>query len=181
MTEPILIEDYDPRWPECFELLRSRLASALGSLAAAIEHIGSTAVPALAAKPVLDIDILLSSDSARAPAITKLGALGYAHRGDLGVSGREAFRAPAGDFPHHLYVCPPDSTEYQRHIAFRDYLRRHRDDANAYAELKRSLAARFRDDREEYTRAKAEFVEQILAKSELCAREHFAASNRIVS
>lgn len=161
MSSRINIADYDSRWPEQFETLRSRIAAALGDLAIAIEHIGSTAVPGLAAKPIIDIDVLMRLD-AHLPLVTsKLALLGYDHQGDLGVPGREAFRAPPDDFRHHLYVCRPDSQEYRRHIAFRDYLRTHPKDANAYASLKRSLADKFGDQREAYNQAKSQFVEQI--------------------
>jgi GrpB-like predicted nucleotidyltransferase (UPF0157 family) len=156
-----MIADYDPRWPEQFGTLRSRIAAALGDLAIAIEHIGSTAVPGLAAKPVIDIDVLMRSDADLSLVTSKLALLGYDHRGDLGIPGREAFRTPPDDFPHHLYVCPSDSREYRRHIAFRNYLRTHPNDANAYASLKRSLAEKFGDQREAYNQAKSQFVEDI--------------------
>lgn len=162
MPDPVIIEDYDPHWPQLFEMLRSRIAAALGELAISIEHVGSTAVPGLAAKPIIDIDVLLRSTSDLPVVIRKLGYLGYEHRGDLGVSGREAFRIKSDAVRHHLYVCPPDSREYERHVAFRNYLRTHPADANAYALLKRELASRFRNDREAYNQAKSEFVERIL-------------------
>lgn len=162
---PVVIEDYNPLWPAQFETLRSRLATALNSLALAIEHVGSTAVPGLAAKPIIDTDVLLRLRDDLPPAIAALASIGYEHRGDLGITGREAFQAPAGNFYHHLYVCPPDSPEFRRHIAFRDHLRTHPVDASAYAHLKRELALRFRDDREAYNNAKREFVEGILRKS----------------
>lgn len=165
MTGPIIIEDYNPFWPERFQMLRSRIAAALGPLATAIEHVGSTAVPGLAAKPVIDIDILLRSPADLPVAIEKLFALGYQHEGDLGMPGREAFRAPLHDVPHHLYACSPDSGEYARHIAFRDYLRSHRDDADAYAKLKRKLAQQYRTDREAYTKAKGEFINTVLQRA----------------
>jgi GrpB-like predicted nucleotidyltransferase (UPF0157 family) len=107
MTAPITIEDYDPLWPEKFETLRSRIAQVLNELATAIEHVGSTAVPGLAAKPIIDVDILLRSATDLPIVCTRLGSLGYEHRGDLGVAGREAFRTPPGQIPHHLYTCTP--------------------------------------------------------------------------
>lgn len=161
VADPVVIVDYNPLWPEQFEALRSRLANILHGQTMAIEHVGSTAVPGLAAKPILDIDVLLKSADHLSRSIAALSSIGYCHRGDLGVAGREAFRAPAGDLRHHLYVCP-DNREYQRHIAFRDYLRSHHLEANAYASLKRELAVRFRDDRQAYNNAKSEFVERIL-------------------
>jgi GrpB-like predicted nucleotidyltransferase (UPF0157 family) len=80
--------------------------------------------------------------------------------------GREAFRTPPGDLPHHLYVCPSGSPECSRHISFRDYLRTHPADANRYASLKRELIRKFGDDREAYTQAKSEFITEILRRAE---------------
>lgn len=166
MTAPIMIiiEDYNPFWPQQFETLRLRVAQALGPLAVSIEHVGSTAVPGLASKPTIDVDVLLRSADDLRVATDRLFLLGYLHRGDLGIPGREAFRAPLHDVPHHLYVCSPGYGEYERHIAFRDHLRNHPDDAKAYAALKRELARRYRNDREAYTEAKSGFVNSILER-----------------
>lgn len=162
MPGPIVIADYDPEWPDLFKKLRVAIASVLGDLAAAIEHVGSTAVPGLAAKPVIDIDVLLASADDLPRAIERLALLGYVHRGDLGVTGREAFSQPLGQPAHHLYVCPPDSIEYRRHIAFRDHLRAYPESARLYGELKRILGAEFRHDREKYNTGKTEFVNNLL-------------------
>lgn len=133
-------------------------------MTAAIEHVGSTAVPGLAAKPIIDMDVLLISATDLQLVIAKLACVGYEHRGDLGVAGREAFRTPPNDLPHHLYVCPSGSAEYRRHISFRDHLRTHPTDANSYASLKRELVRKFGDDREAYTKAKSTFVAEILRR-----------------
>jgi GrpB-like predicted nucleotidyltransferase (UPF0157 family) len=174
MSDPVIIADYDRHWPEQFELLRSRIGAALGPLASAIEHVGSTAVPGLAAKPILDIDVLLHSASGFPQAIQHLGSLGYQHQGDLGVPGREAFRRPPHDIPHHLYVLGPESREYIRHIRFRNHLRANPEDARAYERLKRRLAQQYRDNREVYGQAKTQFVEAILRRAN--AREHSPAA-----
>lgn len=181
MTAPITLEDYDPRWPHQFEALRSRIAPALGPLAAAIEHIGSTSVPGLAAKPIIDLDILLRSHAGLADVIKTLASLGYQYLGDQGVRGREAFRSPASDFPHHLYVCLPDSEEYRRHLAFRNHLRTHPQEASAYANLKRTLAQLHAADRESYTLAKTEFIEEILNRDRPAAAEHFPPAQRTLT
>lgn len=165
-TSPLIIADYDPAWPQQFETLRSRIAPALGSLAKAIEHVGSTSVPGLAAKPVIDLDVLLRSRGDLRDAIAALAALGYKHRGDLGVPDREAFQSPPGDIQHHLYVCPPDSKEYARHLAFRDSMRSHPEQGRDYALLKRKLVVEFAFDREGYNRAKTSFVEEVLLRVE---------------
>lgn len=162
---PVIIQDYDPLWPQLFERLRLRLAGVLEGVAGAIEHVGSTSVPGLAAKPIIDIDVLLMSSSDLPRAIARLASIGYVHRGDLGITGREAFRAPLEEAPHHLYVCPPGNTAYMEHISFRDYLRSHQNDAEAYAELKRNIAGKFKNDREAYNGAKSEFVRRILRRA----------------
>ena len=179
MSDPIIIEDYDPRWPEQFELLRSRISRCLGTLATAIEHVGSTAVPGLAAKPIIDIDVLLHSAADLPEAITRLATLGYEHRGDLGVTGREALRAPSNDVPHHLYVHRPQSRECIRHITFRNHLRANPEDAQTYERLKRALAKEYRDDREAYNLAKTEFVEATLRRAN--ATEHSSFASRIIA
>src|ERR1700687_2280992 len=122
MANPVIILGYDPNWPGLFQSLRKRIAETLGGMAAAIEHVGSTAVPGLAAKPIIDIDVLLVSETMLPEAIDRIASLGYIHRGNLGIPEREAFFAPANDPPHHLYVCPSCSAEFRRHMAFRDYL-----------------------------------------------------------
>jgi len=170
MSGPIIIEDYDPRWPEQFELLRSRVAAKLGALTAAIDHIGSTAIPGLAAKPIIDIDVLLHSVADLPEAIRRLAILGYQHRGDLGVPGREAFHPPFNDLAHHLYLHGPESREYIRHITFRNHLRANPEDAQAYERLKRALAQEYRNNREAYNLAKTEFVEAILRAAALKSR-----------
>jgi len=165
VADLVIIEDYDPRWPQLFEALRSRVSASLAELATSIQHVGSTSVPGLAAKPIIDIDVVLRSADELPEVIRRLAGLGYEHEGELGVSGREAFRANAAAVQHHLYVCPPSSREYKRHVAFRDYLRSHPADAHAYALLKRELALKFGTDREEYNKAKSEFVQHILERS----------------
>jgi GrpB-like predicted nucleotidyltransferase (UPF0157 family) len=161
MENPVIVLAYDPNWPGRFQYLRKRIADALGGMAAAIEHVGSTAVPGLVAKPIIDIDVVLTLETRLPAAIERLAHLGYIHRGNLSVPEREAFRAPAGDPPHHLYVCPPCSAEFRRHMAFRNYLRAHPKDAKMYGDLKIALAERFREDRPAYNAAKTKFVEKL--------------------
>lgn len=165
MAEPVVIVDYDPGWADLFDALRSQMLSLLGDLAAGVEHVGSTAVPGLAAKPIVDLDMLLRSNADMPAAIRRLATGGYVHLGDLGVPGREAFATPPQSIPHHLYVCPPESPEYRRHLAFRNYLRSHNAEAAAYGDLKRGLAMQFRDDRAAYTDGKSAFVAEILRRA----------------
>lgn len=178
MSGATIVEEYDARWPQEFEKLRAQIAAVLGSLAAAIEHIGSTAVPGLAAKPIIDIDVLLKPDADFAQAVSALTSAGYEDRGDLGICGREAFLPPAESYPHHLYVCVSEAGEYQRHLVFRDHLRSHLKDVESYATLKRRLMREFEWDREAYTEGKSEFVEWILR---LARGEHSEHGERISS
>jgi GrpB-like predicted nucleotidyltransferase (UPF0157 family) len=157
MPDPIVIIDYSPAWPLEFERLRDRAAAAVGDIAIAIEHVGSTAVPGLAAKPVIDLVIVVEPDDLQA-AIDRLRTIGYIHQGNLGVEGREAFGVPAGEPRHHLYVSPIDSEELRAQVAFRDRLRADPVLANEYEALKRELAQRFSNDRVGYTDAKTAFV-----------------------
>jgi GrpB-like predicted nucleotidyltransferase (UPF0157 family) len=157
MPDPIVIVDYSPAWPLEFERLRDRAATAVGDIAIAIEHVGSTAVPGLAAKPVIDLVIVVDAEDVQA-AIDRLAVLGYLHQGNLGIEGREAFGVPEGERRHHLYVCPADSEELRAQLAFRDRLRADPALAAEYEALKRELARKFRDDRAAYTDAKAAFI-----------------------
>jgi GrpB-like predicted nucleotidyltransferase (UPF0157 family) len=162
MTNPVVV-DYDTSWLQAFERLRDRALLALGPVALAVEHVGSTAVPGLAAKPIIDMDVVIRSTADLPAAIAALAAVGYVHEGDLGIPGRDAFAWPPGEARHHLYVCPVDSPELRRHLAFRDYLRTHPDAARAYGDLKRTAAARHRGDRAAYMAAKDGLIRQLLA------------------
>jgi GrpB-like predicted nucleotidyltransferase (UPF0157 family) len=167
MSEPVVISEYDPDWPLRYEALRRPVAEALGGLAAQIEHVGSTSVPGLAAKPTIDMVVRLKSANDLPTVIERLARLGYEHEGDFGIVGREAFATPPGyaTHDHHLYVCASDWAGFGEQIAFRDYLRAHPDVARDYATLKRLLADKHRTDRTAYTDAKADFVREVLARA----------------
>jgi GrpB-like predicted nucleotidyltransferase (UPF0157 family) len=139
------------------------VAATLGPVAVAIEHIGSTAVPGLATKPIIDLDVVIANRADLPAVIQRLRPLGYHHGGDLGVPGREAFTSPAGAPPHHLYVCAVGTRTLDRHLAFRDALRADPAAADTYGDLKRTLATRLSHDRVAYTEAKSAFVERVLA------------------
>jgi GrpB-like predicted nucleotidyltransferase (UPF0157 family) len=158
----VSIQDYDPAWPEAFSKLAARVNAALGSLVVTIEHIGSTAVPGLAAKPIIDLDVVLASPADLPRAIRLLASIGYVHEGDLGIAGREAFRSPPGEPRHHLYVLATGATELRRHLAFRDALRASKDLRDRYSALKRSLADVYKDNRSDYTRGKTAFIFSIV-------------------
>jgi GrpB-like predicted nucleotidyltransferase (UPF0157 family) len=142
----IEVVDYDPSWPNTFESLRARLSPALADVALSIEHVGSTSVPGLAAKPIIDISIMVPENPDVPIGISRLATLGYIHRGDLGIKGREAFTNPDGLPRHNLYLCPRDSVALANHLALRNYLRTHPEAVREYGELKKRLAQRFPDD-----------------------------------
>lgn len=160
----IEIVDYDETWPAQFERLRSRLAEALGPVVLRIEHVGSTAVPGLAAKPKLDVDVVVATAREVAKAIEGLAEVGFEHQGDLGVPGREAFKGPDGGDLYHVYVCVEGMEPLREHLVFRDYLRSHPEAAADYVDLKRELAARFPADRDAYSRGKSAFVRSIVER-----------------
>ena len=170
---------YDPAWPDRFEALRHRIEPAVADIALAIEHVGSTAVPGLPAKPVIDLDVVVSRPD-MAEGIRRLADLGYEHRGDLGIPEREAFRPPRGLPRHHLYLCPADSRALANHLAVRDHLRRHEEDVRAYGELKQRLAQRYADDIDAYVEGKTAFLLDILRRSgfDPGALEEIEAMNR---
>jgi GrpB-like predicted nucleotidyltransferase (UPF0157 family) len=161
-----LVERYNPEWPRQFVMLHAFLGRNLAGTYHAIEHVGSTAVPGMVAKPVIDIDIVVRA-GAFERVKTYLEAIGYEHEGDKGIAGREAFRLAdaglAGALPrHHLYVLEADAEELRRHLAFRDYLRAHPEDVKRLSDLKWALAERFDNDLEAYVDGKAALVREIL-------------------
>src|ERR1700732_4656680 len=150
---------------DSFRGLRVKFSELLGNMVSAIEHVGSTSVPGLAAKPIIDLDVLLASAAYFPETIQRVATLGYEHEGDLGIAGREAFRAPPTLFAHHLYVCLPNCKEFRRHILLRNYLRSHPAEVSAYSNLKWILFARFANDRAGYIQGKADFVTQLVQRA----------------
>jgi GrpB-like predicted nucleotidyltransferase (UPF0157 family) len=159
-----VIRDYDATWPDQFSVLAVRVQTVLGMLALRVEHIGSTAVPGLAAKPVIDMDVVIGSPADLPEVIRRLGTLGYVHEGDIGIAEREAFRSPAGESRHHLYVLITGAAELRRHLAFRDALRADPAARDAYATLKASLVQKYGQDRQAYTQAKSAFISRIIQR-----------------
>jgi GrpB-like predicted nucleotidyltransferase (UPF0157 family) len=166
--DPVVIATYDPRWPQRFEVERASLADLFSGAGATIEHVGSTAVPGLGAKPKIDIMLgigVLHDVELRIPS---LASFGYEYVPELEVQlpERRYFRKPAeGERTHHLHCVTRPSEFWRRHLLFRDYLRAHPDDARAYFQLKQRLASEHRTDRVAYTAAKSEFIESILDKA----------------
>jgi len=156
----IAIAGYDPQWPRRFERERERIAAALGARALAIEHIGSTAVPGLAAKPVVDV-LVAVADPEDAALAGPLDAAGYELRVREGR--HRMFRTPARDV--HVHLWAQGDPEIARTLRFRDRLRSDAADRAAYERLKRELAAREWGDMNEYAEAKTPLIEEILARA----------------
>ena len=166
MGETVEVVEHDAAWPTEYERERARIADALGDLALAIEHVGSTAVPSLGAKPVIDILIGVRKFADSERCVRPLDELGYEYRGEAGVPGRIHFRKIIGGVrTHHLDIVEQGSDFWDRSILFRDYLRGHPKGAQEYYELKVRLAAQFADDYPGYTEAKSEFIEAVLVKA----------------
>jgi len=164
--QTIVVVDYDPDWPAAFERVRSRVWPVVSDIALAVEHVGSTSVPALAAKPVIDISVVVRGKADVPVAIERLATLGYVHRGNLGIEGREAFKNPAPSLDplpaHNLYLCPRDSPALLNHLAVRDYLRTHPDAAAEYGDLKKRLAELYPNDIDSYIDGKTDMLLRIL-------------------
>lgn len=159
MSDEIALHPYDPRWPALYEEERPRILAAVGALALAVAHVGSTAVPGLDAKPIVDIVLVVPSKDdfdAVSAALRPLGYLEWPY-----PEQRFHMKLVDGVRTHHVHAVPRDSDFLERHLLFRDYLRAHPDVARAYLCLKRELVARHRTDREAYTDAKSAFVRTV--------------------
>jgi len=172
MPDPVVIAAYDPGWPELFSALAASLRQSLGQTALRIDHIGSTSVPGLDAKPVVDVQISVVSfeplDAFRIP-IEGVGFVFRARNPDLT---KRYFRERPGERRTHIHVRRAGSWSEQSNLLFRDYMRDHKEDAIRYADLKRRLAQQYGDDRYGYTDAKAPFIWEILAKANVWSQEN---------
>lgn len=162
-TKKIQVLPYDPQWKENFQTIRQELSLALNGLALRIEHVGSTSVEGLAAKPIIDIDVVISDHTPLESVVAALSAIGYQHEGDLGIPQREAFRYDGKRHlqAHHLYVCPESSPELRRHIVFRDHLRSHPEAAAEYGRVKMEAAKLYPEDVEGYIAHKSSCISRL--------------------
>ena len=165
VTKHVVVLPYDAQWRQDFLKIKDELIDALGQLAVSIEHVGSTSVQGLSAKPIIDVDVVIKDYSVLDRVIISLENIGYRYEGDLGIAGREAFKYDGKDHlrKHHLYVCPQDSAELHRHIAFRDYLRSHPEAAREYGRIKEEGARLYPFDIDGYIEYKSPFIEKIYA------------------
>jgi GrpB-like predicted nucleotidyltransferase (UPF0157 family)/quercetin dioxygenase-like cupin family protein len=167
VTTDIVVVDHDPDWPMWFEMVCARVWPVVQDIAVRIDHVGSTSVPGLAAKPIIDLDIVVSSPDDVRAVIERLATLGYRWRGDLGVTGREAFRRPTDDgLPrHHLYVVVEDNKAHLDHWLLRDLLRQDAGARARYGALKKRNAVLADNDIDVYVAAKAALVAELLTRA----------------
>ena len=162
-TAKVIVLPYDAAWKTDFEAIKTELDDALGDLILAVEHVGSTSVEGLSAKPCIDIDVVIPDYTAFNAVVERLTSIGYRHEGDLGIPDREAF--DYADKPHlqkhHLYVCPKYSAELHRHLTFRDFLRGNPDAAKQYGRVKEEAAMLFPDDIDGYIHHKSPCIEEL--------------------
>lgn len=178
MTKGPRVVEYQDRWVQDFAWIRDELSRALAAVPhESIEHVGSTSVPGLAAKPVIDVDVIVLPAHVSS-AIAALVAIGYRHQGDLGLEGREAFKAPDEGPRRHVYVCVAGSLHLRNHLAVRDVLRRRPDLRDAYAETKLSLVAQPGLEMASYIVGKSAILQRVLDESDLTPEEK-AAIHRI--
>jgi GrpB-like predicted nucleotidyltransferase (UPF0157 family) len=173
----MLIQPYKKSWAGNFNEIRGVIEDALSSLAVSVEHIGSTAVPGLAAKSIIDIDMVFDKAESFPEISRRLAAIGYYHNGNQGIPGREVFkRNPAAarhkvldTIAHHLYACPTHGSELQKHILFRDWLLANADARAAYENLKYQIAEEAGQDKKLYAALKeikaAAFINGIIDKA----------------
>ena len=159
----VIVVPYDEAWKTAFEKIKKELESAIGDLMIGIEHVGSTSVEGLSSKPCIDIDVIIRDYSLFDQVVSRLASIGYIHEGDLGIKNREAFQY--SDKPHlqkhHLYVCPQQSEELHRHIAFRDFLRTHPEAVQKYGSIKEKAAQLFPNDIDKYMEYKSPCISEL--------------------
>jgi GrpB-like predicted nucleotidyltransferase (UPF0157 family) len=165
----IQVLDYDPAWATMFEQERARVQDALGPIVVTVEHVGSTAVPGLAAKPIIDLLVgVRSLPEARGRCVEPLEALRYRYMAEYEswLPNEMLFRKGIpGPWTHHVHLMEPSCPRWEEFTLIRDYLRRHQEVASAYADLKRALALVFEDDIAGYRNAKAPFIEAVMARA----------------
>ena len=162
-TRKVVVLPYDVAWQSAFEKIKGEIEETIGDLIIGIEHVGSTSVEGLYAKPCIDIDVIIKDYSVFTAVVEALKGIGYIHEGDLGIKDREAFEYT--DKPHlmmhHLYVCPQYSEELNRHITFRDFLRINPEAVKKYSSIKEKAAELFPDDIDGYIEYKSPCIKEL--------------------
>ncbi len=160
------LKPYNPQWEELYNQESELISTTISDFLVDIQHIGSTAIPDIVSKPIIDIAVALDSLENIERIIAPLEKIGFIYRGEQGIPDRHLFVKGGEDFrTHHLHVMNNTHYEWKKHIAFRDYLRTHPKEAKQYSDLKKSLEQQFKEDRESYTESKSEFIAGILEKA----------------
>ncbi len=170
VTKDIAVVDYDESWPSWFDQIVEYVWPSVRDVAVRIDHVGSTAVPGLPSKPIIDLDIVVATENVIGEVIGRLTELGYRWRGEMGVEGRQAFSAAApmaklGLPEHHLYVVVENNRAHMDHWLLRDLLREDEEARRRYGDLKRRNAQLADSDIDVYVAAKAGYVAELLAKA----------------
>jgi len=169
MNPPVRIVNYDHQWIVLFTNEKRLIQDVIGHIIVKIEHIGSTAVPKLGAKPIIDIIIAVNNLSDAKKCIGPLKSIGYEYvpEHENSMPERRYFHKgkPPKEQHYHLHMVELASDFWKRHLLFRDYLRTHPEVAQEYFELKMRLATKYSSDREEYTEAKTSFIESVVSKA----------------
>lgn len=159
MPQHIIVSEYDPAWPLKYETEKEKIEAILEHNCIALYHIGSTSVPGLAAKPIIDIMAAVRSLEQADAAAEKFSRIGYEYLGEFGIPGRRYLRKGGDERTHQIHIFQADDRKnIERHLAFRDYLRTHEEERREYAALKKELARRFPYDIDGYCDGKEEFV-----------------------
>jgi len=162
----VKIVPYTEEWERLFEDERRLLWSVIGNYVIDIQHVGSTSIPGLASKPVIDIAVFVTSLKVGEKCITPLEEAGYEFRQDGGILGRYFFaKSSKENRTHNLHVEEMNGEFWENHILFRDYLRKHKEDVIEYADLKLELALKYENDRDSYASGKDDFIKRILKKA----------------
>jgi GrpB-like predicted nucleotidyltransferase (UPF0157 family) len=158
---------HDPKWQEMFKVESNRVREALGENVVAVHHIGSTAIPCIYAKPIIDLLVEVKDITKVDGQDTSMESLGYEVMGEFGISGRRYFRKDnqEGIRTHQIHIFTVGSDQVKRHLAFRDYMIAHPEDAQNYSELKRSLARKYPTNIDGYMDGKDEFIRDIDKKA----------------
>ncbi len=160
----IIVEKYNAKWPLWFQELKDEIWPLIENFSLGFEHVGSTSVPGLAAKPIIDIDIIIKNENVLPQIIEALALLGYKHLGNRGIEGREAFLSTHQKINHNLYVCQEDCLALKNHLALRNHLRSSQKSLEEYSVLKQQLASEFPDSIEHYVSGKTEFIIGIISQ-----------------
>jgi len=167
LPNTLIVVPYDPNWKTEFERIRDYLMEQIGDLVLEIKHVGSTSIPGLCAKPIIDIVALMESYDVFPAIVARLEKVGFKHNGDQGIKEREVFKRiiPDDFMNYHFYVCPKDSEENRRQTIFRNALLNNKDIADDYGKLKMRLVEEVNGDRVLYTDSKTDFILGVIEKA----------------